>query len=63
VGSRRGLGLAELIAARAATANDLAVHEELLDTMAAASLCAFGQSVPRPVRNLLRIFPDLGQPA
>jgi NADH:ubiquinone oxidoreductase subunit F (NADH-binding) len=46
-----------------ATEADLQLHTELLDAMAVASLCAFGQSVPQPVRDLLRIFPELTRPA
>jgi NADH:ubiquinone oxidoreductase subunit F (NADH-binding)/NADH:ubiquinone oxidoreductase subunit E len=60
IGSRRGLELAERIADRSATSADRGLHGELLQTMADASLCAFGQSVPQPVRGLLRIFPELG---
>jgi formate dehydrogenase iron-sulfur subunit len=63
VGSRRGLELAGRIAVSDATQTDLDLHAELLDTMAMASLCAFGQSVPQPVRGLLRIFPELNRPA
>ena len=62
VGSRRGLELAGRIAAGDATGADLDLHDDLLDTMATASLCAFGQSVPQPVRGLLRIFPELSRP-
>jgi NADH:ubiquinone oxidoreductase subunit F (NADH-binding) len=32
--------------------------ERLLDTLELGSLCAFGQAVPRPIRDLLRHFPD-----
>jgi NADH:ubiquinone oxidoreductase subunit F (NADH-binding) len=32
--------------------------ERLLDTLEVGSLCAFGQSVPRPIRDLLRHFPN-----
>jgi formate dehydrogenase iron-sulfur subunit len=63
IGSRRGLELAGRIAVGDATAADLERHDDLLDTMAVGSLCAFGQSVPQPVRGLLRIFPELSRPA
>ncbi len=63
VGSKRGLELAGRIAVGDATAADLEAHDDLLDTMATASLCAFGQSVPQPVRGLLRIFPELNRSA
>jgi len=32
--------------------------ERLLDTLELGSLCAFGQAVPRPIRDLLQHFPD-----
>jgi hypothetical protein len=36
----------------------------ILDVMESASLCGFGQGVPAPVRQLLRIYGDeLGSPA
>ena len=63
IGSQRGLELAGRIAVGDATEADLELHDELLDTMAVASLCAFGLSVPQPVRGLLRIFPELSRPA
>ncbi|MCX5742814.1 MAG: SLBB domain-containing protein, partial [Proteobacteria bacterium] len=37
---------------------DRAALERLMDTLEAGSLCAFGTSVPRPIRDLLRHFPD-----
>lgn len=63
IGSRRGLALAERIAARRATADDLAALDALLDTLAAGSLCGFGQGAPQPVRSLLRLFPELREAA
>jgi len=50
VGSRRGLELAE--------AGDVAALEPILDVMQTASLCGFGQGVPGPIRDLLRIYRD-----
>lgn len=37
---------------------DRADLERLLDTLGMGSLCGFGQGVPRPLRDLLRHFPD-----
>jgi NADH:ubiquinone oxidoreductase subunit F (NADH-binding) len=64
VGTRRGLELSEPIARGAASDEQLALQEELLETMGQASLCAFGRGAPTPVRSLMRIFPELrGDPA
>jgi NADH:ubiquinone oxidoreductase subunit F (NADH-binding) len=35
-----------------------AALERLLDTIEAGSLCGFGQGVPRPIRDLLRVYGD-----
>jgi len=32
--------------------------ERLLEVMADASLCAFGQQIPRPLRRMLELFGD-----
>jgi len=37
---------------------DAAALARLMDTLEAGSLCGFGASVPRPIRDLLRHFPD-----
>jgi NADH:ubiquinone oxidoreductase subunit F (NADH-binding) len=37
---------------------DRASLERLLDTLELGSLCAFGQSVPRPIRDLIEHFPE-----
>jgi NADH:ubiquinone oxidoreductase subunit F (NADH-binding)/NADH:ubiquinone oxidoreductase subunit E len=56
VGSRRGLELAERLAGGEL---DVAARlEPILDVMETASLCGFGQGVPAPVRQLLRIYRD-----
>ena len=34
------------------------VFERLLDTLEMGSLCGFGQGVPKPLRDLLRLFPN-----
>ena len=44
---------------RAAHAGDLEKLDTVMSTMEAASLCAFGQSAPQPVRSLMRVFPEL----
>jgi NADH:ubiquinone oxidoreductase subunit F (NADH-binding) len=38
------------------SATDVDLQDELLDTMGAASLCAFGRGAPMPVRSLMEIF-------
>jgi len=37
---------------------DRASLERLLTTLELGSLCGFGQGVPRPIRDLLRLFPE-----
>jgi NADH:ubiquinone oxidoreductase subunit F (NADH-binding) len=37
---------------------DAAALEQLLTTLELGSLCGFGQGVPRPIRDLLRLFPE-----
>lgn len=54
LGSRRALDLAGDPGLRAAR-DELA---RLLDVIATASLCAFGQGIPRPVRRLVELFGD-----
>lgn len=44
--------------ARLAHCPDRSSLERLLDTLELGSLCAFGQAVPRPIRDLLEHFPD-----
>lgn len=56
IGTQRGLELAEAIATRGATEADLRTQEELLTTMGAASLCAFGQGMVPPVRGIMRVY-------
>jgi NADH:ubiquinone oxidoreductase subunit F (NADH-binding)/NADH:ubiquinone oxidoreductase subunit E len=58
IGSRRGLELAQRLTAGQAAVGDGERLEEVLTTMARASLCGFGQSVPTPVRDILRIYGD-----
>ena len=39
-------------------AREQRVLERLLDTLEMGSLCGFGQGIPKPIRDLLRHFPD-----
>lgn len=59
-GSRRALECA-----RAGGGDRRAEIERLLDIMADASLCAFGQQMPRPMRRMIELFGDriFGRPA
>lgn len=52
VGTRRGLGLAQLDAA----ADVVTAREQVLRTMAAGSLCAFGKRVPAAIRSAARVY-------
>ncbi|MGI8334294.1 NAD(P)H-dependent oxidoreductase subunit E [Actinomadura scrupuli] len=60
VGSRRGLELAERIAAAPAGQVDaaLATQERVAQVMQVGSLCAFGRNVPGSVRSLVRVYRD-----
>ncbi len=55
-GTRRGLDLAERLAADDARPQDGAELGRLLNALDRGSLCAFGSGVPAPVRSLLRVF-------
>ena len=44
--------------ARLADIRDRATLDRLLDTLEMGSLCGFGQSVPRPIRDLLQHYGD-----
>jgi len=54
-GTRRGLDLADRLAAGDARPQDRAEVGRLLNALDRGSLCAFGSGVPRPVRSLLRV--------
>jgi NADH:ubiquinone oxidoreductase subunit F (NADH-binding) len=54
LGSRRALDLAGGPGLRGARAE----LERLLEVVEGASLCAFGQGIPRPVRRLIELFGD-----
>lgn len=56
LGTRSGHRM--LQAAAAGTPIDRAAFADLLDTLAAGSLCALGGGLPLPVRNVLDHFPD-----
>jgi NADH:ubiquinone oxidoreductase subunit F (NADH-binding)/NADH:ubiquinone oxidoreductase subunit E len=61
IGTRRGLEMAEALAAGAVPPPSH--RDALLDTMHRGSLCAFGKSVPEAVRSLMRAYPEeLGTP-
>jgi NADH:ubiquinone oxidoreductase subunit F (NADH-binding) len=63
IGTRRGYELAQRTGAGPLSDADAALQDELLDTMGAASLCAFGRGAPMPVRSLMEIFADELAPA
>jgi formate dehydrogenase iron-sulfur subunit len=44
--------------AQLANRRDRPALERLLDTLEMGSLCGFGQGVPRPIRDLLRLYGD-----
>jgi bidirectional [NiFe] hydrogenase diaphorase subunit len=56
VGTAHMYELLSKIAARSATAKDLALLEELCDLVGATSLCGLGQTAPNPVISTLRYF-------
>jgi formate dehydrogenase iron-sulfur subunit len=60
VGSTRGVELVDRILARSngERAADIALLDELCDTMASGSLCGLGGLTPFPVRSALRHFPE-----
>ncbi|MEZ5257150.1 MAG: NADH-ubiquinone oxidoreductase-F iron-sulfur binding region domain-containing protein [Ilumatobacteraceae bacterium] len=58
IGSTRGVELLDRIAAGVDPAPELALLDELCETMAAASLCAMGGLTPMPVRSAVRHFAE-----
>jgi NADH:ubiquinone oxidoreductase subunit F (NADH-binding) len=56
IGSGRGVELADRLAA--GDASVLREQQSLLDTLATASMCAFGRGVPGAVRSLLRVYAE-----
>ena len=59
VGSTRGVELVDrILANRGAGNGELALLDELCDTMANGSLCGLGGLTPFPVRSALKYFPE-----
>ena len=58
VGSTRAKEILEDIKAGVATPDDIALLQELGETMKSTSLCALGGLAPEPVRTALQYFPD-----
>jgi len=66
IGSRRGLEIAERIAAGDARREDWTALEAVMDAMHGGGLCGFGQGVPVSVRSLIRVYHEelgIGEPA
>ena len=66
IGSRRGLEIAERIAAGEMSPEDGTALEAVMDAMHSGGLCGFGQGVPVSVRSLIRVYRaelGLGEPA
>jgi len=58
IGSVRGVEVIDRIIAREAPGQNIALLQDLCDTMEAGSLCAMGGLTPHPVRSALRFFPE-----
>jgi formate dehydrogenase iron-sulfur subunit len=58
LGSVRGVEVMDHIIARESPAKNIALLQDLCDTMEAASLCALGGLTPQPVRSALAWFPE-----
>jgi len=56
IGSQRGHELADRAGDGPLTSQDAVLQEQLIETMGEASLCAFGRSIPSPVRTLMAIY-------
>jgi formate dehydrogenase iron-sulfur subunit len=56
IGANRGVEIIDRLAGNGRRADDLALVEELCDTMAEGSLCGLGGMTPFPVRSALRHF-------
>jgi formate dehydrogenase iron-sulfur subunit len=56
IGSVRGVEVIDRVIARRAPAQDIALLQDLCDTMEAGSLCAMGGLTPYPVRSALAHF-------
>jgi formate dehydrogenase iron-sulfur subunit len=58
IGSRRGVEVVDRILAGASPQTDLALLEELCETLTYGSLCALGGFTPFPVMSAIRHFPE-----
>jgi formate dehydrogenase iron-sulfur subunit len=58
IGSVRGVEVIDRIIARESPGENIALLQDLCDTMEAGSLCAMGGLTPHPVRSALRFFPE-----
>ncbi len=58
IGSQRGVEIIDRLAAGGDAPAELALLDELCDTMEDASLCAMGGLTPYPVRSAVRKFPQ-----
>jgi NADH:ubiquinone oxidoreductase subunit F (NADH-binding) len=56
IGSRRGLEIAERIAAGDGRPEDPVALEAVMDAMHRGGMCGFGQGVPVSVRSLMRVY-------
>ena len=58
IGSVRGVEVMDRLIARESPVQDIALLQDLCDTMEAGSLCAMGGLTPYPVRSALAHFPE-----
>jgi formate dehydrogenase iron-sulfur subunit len=58
IGSTRGVELLDRTRVTSAPAGELALLQELCDTMVAGSLCGLGGMAPFPVRSAIKYFPE-----
>lgn len=58
IGSVRGVEVIDRMIARESPTSNLALLQDLCDTMEAGSLCAMGGLTPHPVRSALACFPE-----
>jgi NADH:ubiquinone oxidoreductase subunit F (NADH-binding) len=58
VGSEKIVLLLERILARQGSADDLALIEELSETMTLTSICGLGQAAPNPILSVIKYFKD-----
>ena len=58
IGSTRGIEVIDRIVARQDPIKNLALIEDLCETMRHGSLCALGGLIPDPVRSAMKYFPE-----